>query len=97
MRDDYERESTTFLRIQDVSNPEEMQEVGACELPGQVVDISLAGDYAYLTNAYTPREEVGMRVVDISDPTNPIEIGQFDSTMYGNGVAALAVSDILCK
>ncbi len=48
--------------------------------PDQATDHNLyiEGDRAYLANY-----QAGFRVLDISDPENPVEVGWFDTTPYG--------------
>ena len=48
-------------------------------------DIHVAGSYVYLTN----NEGVGLRVFDISDPANPVEVGSYNTT---NDTVAVDVS-----
>lgn len=61
------------LRIIDVSNPHLPVQVGYYESPGQALDVVLEGDYAYLADRYE-----GMRVLNVSDPTNPFGIAWVD-------------------
>jgi hypothetical protein len=42
----------------------------------------VAGDFAYLADGYD-----GLRVVDLSDPTAPIEVGWLDTPGYAHDVA----------
>lgn len=42
-------------------------------------NLFIRGDRMYLANYHA-----GLRVVDISDPTKPVEIGHFDTTPYGS-------------
>jgi len=48
--------------------------------PDQATDHNLyiQGDRAYLANY-----QAGFRVLDVSDPENPVEVGWFDTTPYG--------------
>lgn len=62
--------------------------LGQFTTPGQATSICVKGDYAYLGNEYT------LRVLDVSDPSNPFEIGSlpglpgylWDLTASGNYV-----------
>ena len=48
--------------------------VGACNTTGYTYDVAVSGSYAYLAN-----EEAGLRVIDISNPASPIEVGYIDT------------------
>jgi hypothetical protein len=63
------------LHILDVSDPERPVLIGRSEplLPYFITDIVLTGDYA-LVVGYSG----GLRVVDVSDRANPIELGAYD-------------------
>ena len=43
-------------------------------LIGNVIDVFIDGDYAYVTN-----EEEGLKIVNITDPTSPFIIGSYDT------------------
>ncbi|MGC7879658.1 fibronectin type III domain-containing protein [Desulforudis sp. 1031] len=57
------------LRILDASVPGTVVLKGRCENLGTIYDIDVAGNYAYLANGSN-----GLRVIDISDPTNPVSL-----------------------
>jgi hypothetical protein len=60
------------MDVSDVANP---HEVGYYHIPdGYVLGIYVAGDYAYLANAWN-----GLLILDVSDPMNPFEVGQSDT------------------
>lgn len=72
------------LRIYSIANPD------APALTGKVYSggswdgtASVDGDYAYLNC-----EENGLRIVDVSDPANPAEVGYFDGAPIARGVTA---------
>jgi hypothetical protein len=72
------------LVVLDVSNPHHLRAIGQTDvLPGTVQDLTVAGDYAYLA-----ADEAGLRIIDIADPTSPIEIGFYD-TVGAEGVAVM--------
>jgi hypothetical protein len=50
---------------------------------GSPHDVVVSGDYAYIADSYN-----GLRIVDISDPANPRELGHFDppGSTAGNGL-----------
>jgi len=65
--------------IVDIGNPAEPVEVGMFVSDGYDYnyDVATIGDYAYLSNS-----EPGLRVVDVSEPTAPFEVGTCD--IYGS-------------
>jgi len=58
------------LEIWDVQNPENPIKLGSCEVPGDVRRVTVSGDYAYVLSIH-------MRIIDVSDPSNPFEAGFF--------------------
>ena len=71
------------LIVLDVSEPATPTVRGRTEpFPGLIPDVAVAGDYAYVANRST-----GLRVVDISDPANPVEVGFCDTGFNAWGVA----------
>jgi len=67
----------------DISNPADMREVGVTPpFPHFVEDVAVSGTLAYVAAGGS-----GLRVVDISNPALPTEIGAWDSRGYANGVA----------
>lgn len=66
----------------DVSDPISPTLVGQTDvMPGIVEDIFIAGEYAYVAN-----DDGGLRIVDISVPPDPVEIGSLTGSM-ARGVA----------
>lgn len=67
------------FRVVDVSDPENPSEVGycACDAPeppaSSMRGVWVAGRYAYATDS--DHVEYGLRVIDVSDPGNPHEVG----------------------
>jgi len=61
--------------------------------PGQISDVGTLGDFAYLGSFATPDcDKGGVYVVDISDPTNPTEVGFIPTaagSFVGEGVQAI--------
>ena len=99
------------LRILDVSDPNSIHEVSVFELPGsnrcylwgrgnvgEATDMVVKGNLVYSTWM-----EGGLRVIDISDPANPVEVGKFvsspekpwlsDVALYGDVVLAATIWD----
>jgi hypothetical protein len=79
------------LHIIDAGDPAQPREVGSLDMPGVVgtpgwvwgpVDIAVAGNYAYLATALP-----GLRIVDISNPAAPVEVGFFDTDDWATSVA----------
>jgi len=63
-------------------------------VPGRISDVGTLGNYAYLGAFNTPCGEGGVYVVDISDPTNPTEVGFIPTasgSFVGEGVQGLRV------
>lgn len=58
------------LRIIDVSNPDDMVEIGFVDTPGEARRVAVDGDLAFVADG-----DRGLRVIDISEPSNPVEIG----------------------
>ncbi|UCH60740.1 MAG: hypothetical protein JSV61_04480, partial [Anaerolineales bacterium] len=49
--------------------------LGDCTFPwGGIFDVYLYENLAYIANY-----EAGLRVLDVSDPANPVEVGYFDT------------------
>lgn len=64
------------LTILDISNPISPTMIGETSLfPDVVQGICISGDYAYVANG----DEGGLRVVDVSTPSNPSEVGSCDT------------------
>jgi hypothetical protein len=71
------------LVVLDVSNPSDLREVGVTPpFPHFVEDVAISG-----TLAYVAAGGAGLRVVDVSNPVLPTEIGAWDSRGYAQGVA----------
>jgi hypothetical protein len=60
------------LRIIDILDPEDPKEIGSCNAGGG--DVFVLGSYAYVAAG-----ENGLHIVDVSDSTNPFEVGCFDT------------------
>jgi hypothetical protein len=59
-------------------------EVGFYDTPGTAYRVEVAGDYAYVADAW-----LGIRAVDISDPFNPVSVGSHDTPGHASeGIAA---------
>jgi len=80
----YVADSSAGLRVIDISDPANPNEVGFYHDPRQGIPeharkVHVSGDYAYVAdsawNAATGYTNAGLRVVDISTPANPNEVG----------------------
>src|ERR1700676_2149423 len=49
---------------------------------GRTLGVVLSGNYAYVANGYD-----GLRVYDVSDPTNPLNVGHINNGGYAEIVA----------
>jgi hypothetical protein len=56
--------------------------VGFFDTGDQAWDVAVSGDYAYVADGAT-----GLRVINVSTPTNPQEVGFFDTAQAALGVA----------
>ena len=66
----------SVMTILNISNPASPKKVGEIETPGIVKDIYIWRHYAYIANW---RE--GLRVIDVSDPSDPVEVG-YEPVMF---------------
>jgi hypothetical protein len=56
--------------VVDISQPAMPTVVASLSLPAALSDINIQNDYAYIAD-----REAGLRVVDVGDPTTPVEVG----------------------
>jgi hypothetical protein len=70
---------TSGLYVMDVTDPAHPVKVGHCDTDSARV-VTIAGNYAYVA------DQGETRIIDISDPTNPFNVGSFPSTYYAEGV-----------
>ena len=85
----------TSLIVVDISDPAAPRLVGQSgPLPGMINDLALSDNYAFLANW-----SYGLRVVDISDPTEPYQIsyqldeGEVKNIVLSGDYAYLAIED----
>lgn len=71
-----------YLEIINCSNPEIPMELGRLLLPGPVEGVVVGEDgYAYIADG-----DDGLRIIDVSDPTIPIEVGFLDTNKWAYSV-----------
>jgi hypothetical protein len=69
------------LRIVDITDLENPQEVGFYDTEGVAEAVGISGSYAYLADGGD-----GLRIFDISDPSVPQEVGFYDTPGYAKDV-----------
>lgn len=72
------------LHVVDISDPTHPAEVSALALSSAweaVYDVTLNGSHAYVA-----AEQAGVVIVDVSNPSQPVEIGRYDTPGYAAGV-----------
>jgi len=74
----YVTEPSSGLRIVDVSNPASPVELGAVDVSGFVVDVDVAGSFAYLTIDDSSGTS-GVDIIDVSNPAAPVLVGLADT------------------
>jgi hypothetical protein len=65
------------LVILDISNPKQINQLGEYEPPEVLNGLFLKGNFAYVAAS-----EAGLRIVDLSDPTNPNEVSSFSENNF---------------
>lgn len=70
------------LQIYDVTNPISLNLLGESLFPGGAEDVTVVGNYAYVTNAgYNNQYRLSqISIYDVSDPMNPLEVGIYESS-----------------
>ena len=69
-----------ILNISNLANPVVVGQTGV--LPGFVVDVAVAGNFAYVADGGD-----GLRIIDVSNPAIPTEVGFYDTPGSAAGVA----------
>ncbi len=62
--------------------PFQIDIVGSYDTPGQGFGVTVEGAYAYIADGTE-----GLRIVDVRDPTNPVEVGSYNTPGQAMGVA----------
>ena len=80
------------LRIIDISDPSSPREVGYFDTGGYAEAVAVSGSYACVAY-YEPyyehglRDKYGLRIIDISNPSSPREVGYFSTGSRTQGIA----------
>lgn len=64
------------LYVYDLTNPFEPQQMGYISLPDNCTSLFVEGYYVYVT-AYDEDDFSGVKIVDVSNPEQPVEVGAF--------------------
>jgi hypothetical protein len=67
------------LQVVNVSDRDNIEVAGALEMPFPAYDVAVAGDIAYVA---CHDADALIRIIDISEPENPMQIGAIDSLGY---------------
>ncbi|MEK6884013.1 MAG: hypothetical protein AABY22_30565 [Nanoarchaeota archaeon] len=70
----YVADFTKGLRILDISNPLNIVDVGTVDTPNGNVDLAIEGNYAYLA------DNTSLKIIDITNKSNPIIVGSYTTT-----------------
>src|SRR5262249_39117012 len=70
------------LRVVNIANPKEPQEVGGCRIEGAATDVVVTGGYAYVAAGGG-----GLRILDLARPASPKEVGS--CPVRGGAVAVI--------
>ncbi|MBL0062426.1 MAG: hypothetical protein IPP40_13325 [bacterium] len=83
IRDDYAYvvDYSEGLRIYAILNETELEQVGFVELPGLTFSVTLADSLAFVA------QQFGMYIIDISDPTAPLQIGSLTELRHFFNIA----------
>lgn len=78
--------AATDFYIINVSDPSNPHQLGYCPTLCEAYDVHVVGSYAYVTDGWAG-SNVGLRVIDVSNPTDPQMIG----SCYVNYVKAISI------
>jgi hypothetical protein len=72
-----------------ISNPANPKRVGGYPTHGRALDVAVSGQYAFLVESGWYSNGIdhaaGLRVIDISDPASPSQVGSYEIDGYGVG------------
>ncbi len=75
------------LRIIDVSNSAAPTERGFYDTPGFAIDVSFAGNTAYVADGTGGAGGGGLRIINMTNPASPTEVGSVNNKGSAEGVA----------
>jgi hypothetical protein len=81
----YVADQDSGLYILDISNPLQLVEIGSYPVPGHTSDVAVSGNLAYLTCNDYEQGYGYLRILNVSDPAHPVEIGNYQYEVYGTG------------
>lgn len=76
------------LLIVDIANPQQPRVLSAGQIKGTFISIAVMDSFAYLVDI----TNYGLVAVNISDPTNPQQVGFFSAREIPNSVSSLGIS-----
>lgn len=73
------------LKVIDISDKESPVEIGDFSMEGNIFDLAVSGNYAFISYAIYGQQtsESGVEILDITDKTNPISIGNLSGGRSG--------------
>jgi hypothetical protein len=78
----YVADQDSGLYILDISNPFQLTQIGSYIMPGSTSDLAVSGNLAYLSCTDYVTGFGYLRIIDVSDPAHPVEIGYFEADDY---------------
>lgn len=75
------------LRVIDTSQPQNLAQIGFLPTAGDPWMVELSGNYAYIS------DRPGVRVVDITNPVAPVEVGQYVPQQFGAAIPSIAIGN----
>lgn len=77
--------STGGLKIIDISNKEAPIEISDFSVEGNIIDLAVSGNYAFISYAIYGQQtsESGVEILDITDKTNPISVSNLSGGRSG--------------
>lgn len=92
---EHEKRENRGMLVFDISNPSKPKQVGFVKTEYSLQAIAVQGNYAYLPE-YTEIMEIGqstsLRSCDVSSPSNPVLVGELDTTAVASMATSIAVA-----